>query len=303
MNKNPHKDKLYPGFFNFLIDLFITKTPGPQERVKGKKGIEYYEELRKEWLRLLTMKLRSRRYFFLWFLLSIIGAGILLFLYILNIEIGIINHEAILIFFIWCLVYACAFLIMYLSSSVKSYKEEIARIDYEIDFIEAQDSPEETKAQRIFKYHQSELKRYYDQALTASKSIFRVGIICIFLGFIIIAITFSLLYLFSSKNFPTVKLLQYLTAITGSISTIVTNYIGTIYLKMYSTTLSSFSTFQYRLVTTHHIHLANCLIPKITDQQIKNDTLSKLALNISNITKLDSIDNYSENPEEKKPNG
>jgi hypothetical protein len=284
-----------------LVSPFFPQEPLLQERAKTKDPIVYYEELRRYWTRRHIYSTNVRRMVSIYFILCW-SASLLLALFWPLIT-GSGRNNDLLSICVVLFTYGCIFLFVYYLHSPKNYKKEIERIDYEIDFLEAQNlASEESRAQRIFKYHQSELKGYYDQALISCRSIFKVGLLSIFLGFVIIGITFVLLCFIAGKKieggaFP------YLTAALGSIGTILSNYIGLIYVKMYSNILSSFSTLQYRLVTTHHLHLANCIIAKIKNPNKKDETLAKMALSISSRAHLDHSDKYDGNEEEKKPDG
>jgi hypothetical protein len=92
--------------------------------------------------------------------------------------------------------------------------------------------------------------------------------------------------LFKVKNEQDARLII---SIFGGISTILSNFIGVIYLRMYSETIKSLSTFHSRLVTTHHLHLANCLNSKIDDPKLKDKTCSQMAMEIIKSSHLEEF--------------
>lgn len=113
------------------------------------------------------------------------------------------------------------------------------------------------------KLHQYELQKYYNQSLSQSKSIFWVGIVCIVLGFFIIGV---ILYLLAFKNITNNQLEV---SIVGGVGGILANFIGLVYLKMYSETLKVLIEFHKKLVYTHNLHFENCLIARVENQEKK----------------------------------
>lgn len=100
-----------------------------------------------------------------------------------------------------------------------------------------------------------------------------VGLICILAGMVIIITT--LVFLFNSNNNEVVI------SVTGGVAGVLTNFIGVIFLKMYSETVKSLSTFHERLVATHHLHFSNFLISKIFNDPLREEAWAKLALSLS----------------------
>ena len=153
---------------------------------------------------------------------------------------------------------------------------KIAQIENEIDLLSLEDTSSEMRAEKLFKYHQLELKKYYDQTLRHSSWIFLTGLLCIVCGFVFIGITLYLIFNTRTIEFNEKILL----GVIGTISTLLANFIGAIYLKMYSETVKSLTEFHNRLVITHHLHFGNFLNAKISDQQLREKTLSELILKI-----------------------
>lgn len=98
------------------------------------------------------------------------------------------------------------------------------------------------------------------------------------MGFIIVGATIYLLVNLNQKFNFNEKLLL---GIIGTISTILSNLVGGIYLKMYSETVKSLTEFHHRLVVTHHLHFSNFLISKITDKELREKTLMDLVIKIA----------------------
>ena len=172
-----------------------------------------------------------------------------------------------------------AFLIIPLISYPISRSEEsIKEAQNELDLLTMSITSIEERAEKQFKLHQIELKKYYDQTLRHSSWIFVIGILAILFGFGIIGISIYLVINLSGSNELENKLII---ASLGAIGTILSNYIASIYLKMYSETIKSLTEFHNRLVYTHHLHFGNVLASKVRDDTLRNKTLSEIAINLA----------------------
>ena len=65
--------------------------------------------------------------------------------------------------------------------------------------------------------------------------------------------------------------------VLGSIGAIMTNFIGAMYMKMFSEIIQSLTKFHNSLVFTHHLHFANVLVSKIATQELREKTLAEIA--------------------------
>jgi len=164
---------------------------------------------------------------------------------------------------------------------INQLKDEIDLQGIGIDSLEA-------RAEKQFKQHQAELKRYYDQSLRHGSWIFYIGIANLFVGFLIIGIT---LFLVSNKGSDG----NLIVGIVGGIAGILTNFVAVIFLRMYSGTVKSLSDFHNRLVSTNHLLYSNLLVSKIFDNQLRSETWAKLALSIPIHEKYSSEKKDSEN--------
>jgi len=153
---------------------------------------------------------------------------------------------------------------------------QVQQIQSELDLLELDDSSLEKRSEKLFKYHQLELKKYYDQTLRHSSWIFLTGLFCIIVGFAFVGATLYLIFNNKSIEFNEKILL----ASVGTLSTLLSNFIGAIYLKMYSETVKSLTEFHNRLVITHHLHFGNYLTSQISDVQLREKTLSEITLKI-----------------------
>jgi hypothetical protein len=154
------------------------------------------------------------------------------------------------------------------------FELEIRQTEDELDLVDTPASKEEQAAQKLFKLHQLELNKYYDQTLKQSRWIFFAGLFCLFLGFSVIGITLWIVRDVNNKN-------GQLAAILGGIAGILSNFIGAVYLKMHSETIRSLTEFHNRLVNTHYLHFGNFLLAKIEKDELREESLAKMAVNLS----------------------
>jgi hypothetical protein len=183
------------------------------------------------------------------------------------------NYSPIELFFVAIVstsFYPLVFEIFYLRNPSK---EEIQELQGRVELLE--DLPEQQRAERLFKLHQLELKKYYDQALSQSRWIFYVGLACLVLGFLIIWGAYRII----TGNEIAHSAQKTIVAVVGAIGSLLSSYIGAIYMKMYTETLKSLTAFHNRLVRTHHMHYGAYLAARISDDtKLLNVTLSKMAL-------------------------
>jgi len=184
------------------------------------------------------------------------------------------NNFSIIFFF-----YGFIFLLIPIFYSAREIEMEIRDIENELDLLSISEDSIEQRAEKQFKLHQLELKKYYDQTLRHSSLIFFVGLICLILGFAIIGFT---LYLVFSSSVAIGISEKIILATLGGIRAILSNFIGIIYIKMYSETIKSLTEFHNRLVLTHYLHFGNFLIGKITDQNLREKTLAEIASKLAN---------------------
>ncbi len=178
------------------------------------------------------------------------------------------------------LFYGFMFLLIPFIRPTREIEIQIRDIENELDLLSISQSSIEERAEKQFKLHQLELKKYYDQTLRQSAGIFYVGLICIFLGFVIIGVTLYLVFSSStSKEIDTSE--KIILASLGAIGAILSDFIAFIYIKMYSETIQSLTEFHNRLVVTHFLHFGNFLVGKITDKDLREKTLADIASNLA----------------------
>lgn len=191
------------------------------------------------------------------------------------------------------LLYGAALLVMASAITPGELEVEIRQTEDELDLLRSSEASLEQKAQKLFKLHQLELKKYYDQTLKQSKWIFLVGISCLLLGFG--AIGGSLWLVRQSQND------KMIVAILGGIGGILSNFIAVVYLKMHSETIKSLTEFHNRLVLTHYLHFGNFLLAKIDNRTLRDKSLAQVAINLSTNQKHQPGGALAHKAENKRP--
>ena len=151
---------------------------------------------------------------------------------------------------------------------------DLQLIEEEFDLIDSEHLTGEQRAYRLFKLHQTEIKRYYDLTLSHGRTIYRIGIACIAAGFLIIG--WVCITIATSKHLTASS--QVSLAALGGFSGILSNFIGLIFLRMNATSTKSLSEFHARLVTTHHLHFANFLVSRISDESARERALEHMTI-------------------------
>ncbi|MGD2250424.1 MAG: hypothetical protein PVF58_18665 [Candidatus Methanofastidiosia archaeon] len=164
-------------------------------------------------------------------------------------------------------------------AKIQALKEEIQDTEFEVDLFTLRASPEESRAEKLLRINQIQLRRYYDINLSQNRWIFAVGVLCIFLGVGIVGATLYSLVRFAEQS-ASADVEKVIVGVVGSIGTILTNYVARIFLSMYKEIAKSLTMFHTKLISTHKLFLANLLISRIDNTEKREDTLSKLALSL-----------------------
>ena len=166
--------------------------------------------------------------------------------------------------------------IWYYTGRLRSVRSDSSDILNRQELLTLSSQSREQKAQKLLQIQQFELKRYYNQTLTQSKYIFTVGVVAMSLGFTIIGGSLYLVYDMNQKNpglnieNATQKALgskdntgTIIVAVLGAIGVILTNFIGALYLRMFSQIVRAVNGSQASLVATSNLHFANILAANI----------------------------------------
>lgn len=171
-------------------------------------------------------------------------------------------------------VYGVGFLLVAYLFSPSEMAADIQGVENELELLSIGRQSVEQGAYRIFKLHQLELKKYYDQTLSQARTVFVVGIGCILMGFAVIA---GALYVIGYRVEEGETSEKLILAAVGSVGAILSNFVAAMYLKMQADSVRSLTEFHSRLVMTHHLHFGNFLAANIRDEDLREATLGAMA--------------------------
>lgn len=182
----------------------------------------------------------------------------------------------------------CAFICFMVSvSCFFDYKEskKMEKLDEdayreEKEFTEIAPEKRALRAEKMFRMNQKELMRYYDMNLAQTKFLSGLGIMMIIFGILIVAAS---LYMYTSFDSDKILLL------VGSLSGIVVDFIGAIFIKMYTKNIEAAVKFHAKFAESNNLLLANSIANKIDDDKLREDTLSEISKNII-LAKKSSMD-------------
>jgi hypothetical protein len=155
---------------------------------------------------------------------------------------------------------------------ISDTQQEIRELRDQQDLRDLLKEERERRAQKQFQVHSHQLRRYYDQALQQRRVIFGIGVVCIGAGFGIILAAGILIWLGDAKLSK-----QIVIAALGAVGGILANFIAVMYLNMFKETIRSIGAFHDRLVFTNHLHFANVLAAKVTDDATRDQLVAGMA--------------------------
>jgi hypothetical protein len=160
-------------------------------------------------------------------------------------------------------------------SRLRIVEADIQDIEYQKDLRQFEVSKSESRAEKILRINELQLRRYYDLNLTQNLWVLWLGIICILLGIGVIVVSLYLcLYVAMTVQ------AQVVTAVLGGVGAILSNTVAAIYLKMNASASESLTSFHSKLVDTNRLLLANLLASRIDDDKSRWETLSSLAIGL-----------------------
>ena len=132
------------------------------------------------------------------------------------------------------------------------------------------------REEKMFRMNQKELMRYYDMNLAQTKFLSGLGIMMILFGILIVVAS---LYMYMSLD--TDKILLFV----GSFSGIIVDFIGAIFIKMYTKNIEAAVKFHAKFAESNNLLLANSIANKIEDERLREDTLSEISKRIISVEK------------------
>ena len=154
-----------------------------------------------------------------------------------------------------------------------SLTSRCAQIDETIAVMSAENKTPKMQAEIRFDNGQSDFKRFFDFNLNQLSWVFKLGIGTILAGMIIIFLTIIM--------FAVSPVKYNIAVLTGAISGILVDFIGALFIRMYTETIKASMQLQNKLVHNNDNLLANLLAEDIDDINLRNQTLAEIAKTIS----------------------
>ena len=136
----------------------------------------------------------------------------------------------------------------------------------------------------LFLKHQSDLKRYYDQALRHSSLVFGLGVFCVLAGLVFIGISLFLLKAGKDVGVELGTAGQIITGSLGATAALLTGYVARVYLSIHRGALRSLNDFHDKLVKTHHLHFAGVLADRVSDEKTRDQANAEIAKSVPTAT-------------------
>jgi hypothetical protein len=158
-------------------------------------------------------------------------------------------------------------------STLRDLDNELEQVDFQIDLFSYEVSKRETRAEKLLRLNDVQLRRYYNLNLSQNRLVSLLGIGCICLGAAIIGITMYVMLWVPAND-------KSVTAVLGGVGAILTNFVGAIYLNMNKSSSETLAAFHSRLVETHQLMLGSLLASRIDNNAKREDTLASLSLHL-----------------------
>ncbi len=170
-----------------------------------------------------------------------------------------------------------------------SLTSRCAQIDETIAVMSAENKTPKMQAEIRFDNSQSDFKRFFDINLNQLSWVFKLGIGTVLAGMVIIFLAIIMFAVSPKYN---------IAVLTGAISGVLVDFIGVIFIRMYTETIKASIQLQNKLVHNNDNLLANLLAEDIDDKNLRNQTLSEIAKTISANNTASSV--TSMEPEEEE---
>lgn len=155
------------------------------------------------------------------------------------------------------------------SKKLETLEEEARREEMEFSGIDP--GKRALRAEKMFRMNQKELKRYYDMNLAQTKFLSSLGIVLIIFGLLVLSATIIMYATFKSDT---------ILLMVGSLSGIVVDFIGAIFIKMYTHNIEASIKFHAKLAESNNLLLANSIANKIDSDNLRENTLSEISQKI-----------------------
>lgn len=181
----------------------------------------------------------------------------------------------ILFYIIIILAFICLVVVISCYHDIKVAKHKNIELESLKEELELEQIPNQNiivRADKQFKINQKDLQRYYDLNLSQTKFLSKLGILLILFGLTIISISI-LLYLRIKDDLWLLLM--------GTVSGVLIDFVGAIFITMYTKSLEASVKFHSKLAGSNSLLLANSIATKISDEKLRESTLSEIAKNIA----------------------
>lgn len=168
-----------------------------------------------------------------------------------------------------CMVSLSSFFDWKTAKKIEKLEDEARKEEKE--FSEIAPDKRALRAEKLFKLNQKELMRYYDMNIAQTKFLSGLGIIMILFGILIII---------ASLVIYVVLKLDIVLLIVGNCSGIIIDFVGAIFIRMYTQNIKAAVKFHSKFAESNHLLLANSIANKIENEELREQTLSDIAKEI-----------------------
>jgi len=157
----------------------------------------------------------------------------------------------------------------------RALESELQDIDFEIELQKFEVLSRERRAEKIVRMSNVQLRRYYYLNLNQNIWVFGIGVCCIAVGVGIIGAAFYFILKVPDSE------ANIIIAGLGAVGAILVNFVAAVFLKIHGVATGNLSSFHSRLVETNQLLMGNLLASRIEDDKTRWQTLSKLALHVT----------------------
>lgn len=167
------------------------------------------------------------------------------------------------------------------TGSIKQAQANIDSLQEEIELYEIRSEEEKILANKQFKIHQKELKRYYDLNISQIKFLSTLGIALIAFGIIIIMMTIVAYILVESGAIQASIESNVWFFVISISSGILIDCIGAFFITMYTQNMKVAISLHSKLAGSNNLLLANLIVAKIEDKGLREQSLAAISKIIS----------------------
>lgn len=153
--------------------------------------------------------------------------------------------------------------------SITSIEYHKKLVDDAIFIKEIQDLPIEEKSLRQLSHQQASVGKYNSLYLSQMRWVFILGVVVIVFGAAMVSGT-VVVSVFMPETDVTAL-------VSGFVGGVLINFIGAIFISMYTKTMESATSFQKNMISTVNAYLSNALAAQIKDEGLRNQTISEIA--------------------------